>query len=104
MKNILAELLTIGDEILYGQIVDTNSQWMSVELSKVGVTVIRKTSVGDQILGALFVFVTLFMPKGIIGIPEQLRGIKNRLTRKRDGDEPRIPTTEANPVEKSAIP
>ena len=48
MKKILAELLTIGDEILYGQIVDTNSQWMSVELSKVGVTVIRKTSVGDQ--------------------------------------------------------
>jgi nicotinamide-nucleotide amidase len=48
MKKILAELLTIGDEILYGQIVDTNSQWMSVELDKVGINVIRKTSVGDQ--------------------------------------------------------
>ena len=48
MKNILAELLTIGDEILYGQIVDTNSQWMSVELDKVGIKIIRKTSVGDQ--------------------------------------------------------
>jgi nicotinamide-nucleotide amidase len=48
MKKILAELLTIGDEILYGQIVDTNSQWMSVELDKVGIKVIRKTSVGDQ--------------------------------------------------------
>ncbi|MBI1767629.1 MAG: competence/damage-inducible protein A [Bacteroidetes bacterium] len=47
MKLILAELLTIGDEILYGQIVDTNSQWMSVELDKVGIKVIRKTSVGD---------------------------------------------------------
>lgn len=47
MKNITAELLTIGDEILYGQIVDTNSQWMSVELDKVGIKVIRKTSVGD---------------------------------------------------------
>ena len=47
MKKILAELLTIGDEILYGQIVDTNSQWMSVELDKVGIKVIRKTSVGD---------------------------------------------------------
>jgi nicotinamide-nucleotide amidase len=47
MKPILAELLTIGDEILYGQIVDTNSQWMSVELDKVGIKVIRKTSVGD---------------------------------------------------------
>jgi nicotinamide-nucleotide amidase len=48
MKKILAELLTIGDEILYGQIVDTNSQWMSVELDKVGIKVVRKTTVGDQ--------------------------------------------------------
>jgi nicotinamide-nucleotide amidase len=47
MKTITAELLTIGDEILYGQIVDTNSQWMSVELSNIGVKVIRKTTVGD---------------------------------------------------------
>lgn len=46
--NIKAELLTIGDEILYGQIVDTNSQWMSVELSQVGIKVVRKTTVGDQ--------------------------------------------------------
>ena len=48
MKPILAELLTIGDEILYGQIVDTNSQWMSLALDKVGIKVIRKTTVGDQ--------------------------------------------------------
>jgi nicotinamide-nucleotide amidase len=47
MKTVLAELLTIGDEILYGQIVDTNSQWMSVELSHAGIKVIRKTTVGD---------------------------------------------------------
>src|SRR3954466_1263891 len=47
MKSVTAELLTIGDEILYGQIVDTNAQWMSVELSNAGIKVIRKTSVGD---------------------------------------------------------
>jgi nicotinamide-nucleotide amidase len=47
MKTISAEILTIGDEILYGQIVDTNSQWMSVELSNSGIKVIRKTTVGD---------------------------------------------------------
>ncbi len=47
-RTILAELLTIGDEILYGQFVDTNSQWMSVELSNAGIKVIRKTTVGDQ--------------------------------------------------------
>src|SRR6186713_2496943 len=49
MNTITAELLTIGDEILYGQIVDTNSQWMSVTLSNAGIKVIRKTSVGDQV-------------------------------------------------------
>src|SRR5688572_7552207 len=56
MKSIVAELLTIGDEILYGQIVDTNSQWMGVALSNAGIKVIRKTSVGDhesEILTAL---------------------------------------------------
>ncbi len=47
MKIITAELLTIGDELLYGQIVDTNSQWMSAELSGAGIKVIRKTTVGD---------------------------------------------------------
>lgn len=47
MRTVTAELLTIGDEILFGQIVDTNSQWMSVELSNIGVKVIRKTTVGD---------------------------------------------------------
>lgn len=46
-KMIKAELLTIGDEILYGQIVDTNSQWMSVALTDAGIKVVRKTSVGD---------------------------------------------------------
>ncbi|RAV98280.1 competence/damage-inducible protein A [Pseudochryseolinea flava] len=56
MRNVVAELLTIGDEILFGQIVDTNSQWMSVALSNAGIKVIRKTSVGDvesEILTAL---------------------------------------------------
>jgi nicotinamide-nucleotide amidase len=48
MNRITAELLTIGDEILYGQIVDTNSQWMSTALSNAGISVIRKTTVGDQ--------------------------------------------------------
>jgi nicotinamide-nucleotide amidase len=48
MKSIYAEILTIGDEILYGQITDTNSQFMSATLDKVGIQTIRKTSVGDS--------------------------------------------------------
>ncbi|MEL7002331.1 MAG: competence/damage-inducible protein A [Bacteroidota bacterium] len=47
MNHAKAELLTIGDEILYGQILDTNSKWMSEELDKVGIKTVRKTTVGD---------------------------------------------------------
>src|SRR4051812_23929671 len=56
MEQIFADIITIGDEILYGQIVDTNSQWISAELDKIGVKVLRKTSVGDnkeEILGII---------------------------------------------------
>lgn len=48
MIDIKAEILTIGDEILYGQITDTNSQWISSELDKIGIKIIRKTAIGDQ--------------------------------------------------------
>ncbi|SOE19897.1 competence/damage-inducible protein cinA [Spirosomataceae bacterium TFI 002] len=44
----LAEVVTIGDEILYGQITDTNSQWISAELDKIGIKTIRKSSIGDS--------------------------------------------------------
>jgi nicotinamide-nucleotide amidase len=56
MNKVTAELLTIGDEILYGQIVDTNAQWMATHLSDAGINVVRKTTVGDvesEILTAL---------------------------------------------------
>lgn len=43
-----AHLLTIGDEILIGQIVDTNSAWMSRELNLRGIRVVGKSSVGDE--------------------------------------------------------
>lgn len=48
MKEIRAEILTIGDELLYGQITDTNAQFISEKLSEAGIRVIRKTTVGDQ--------------------------------------------------------
>lgn len=43
-----AEIITIGDEILIGQIVDTNSAWISARLNEAGVTVVRKLTVGDE--------------------------------------------------------
>lgn len=51
-----AEIITIGDEILIGQIVDTNSQFIGTELNKIGVSVYQITSIQDEeqhILNAL---------------------------------------------------
>jgi nicotinamide-nucleotide amidase len=42
------EIITIGDEILIGQIVDTNSAWMAVELNKTGFEIAQITSVHDN--------------------------------------------------------
>ncbi|WP_258103628.1 competence/damage-inducible protein A [Marinoscillum sp. MHG1-6] len=42
-----AEIITIGDEILYGQTLDTNSHWMSSKLDEIGIKVRYKTTVGD---------------------------------------------------------
>ncbi len=48
MDSLLAEIITIGDEILIGQIVDTNSAFISKELNKIGVSVYQITSVQDE--------------------------------------------------------
>ena len=45
---MLAEIITIGDEILIGQIVDTNSAWMARQLNLIGVQVKQVTSVSDD--------------------------------------------------------
>jgi nicotinamide-nucleotide amidase len=43
-----AEIITVGDEILIGQTVDTNSAWMGMQLSMRGIRVNRITSVSDR--------------------------------------------------------
>ena len=51
-----AEILTIGDEILSGHIVNTNSTWIARQLNSIGVRVDRITSIsdnGESILAAL---------------------------------------------------
>lgn len=42
-----AEIITIGDEILIGQIVDTNSAWLAERLGRAGIQISRITSIGD---------------------------------------------------------
>lgn len=45
---MLAEIITIGDEILIGQVVDTNSAWMARQLNLAGIQVKQVTSVSDD--------------------------------------------------------
>ncbi len=44
---IFASIITIGDELLIGQTIDTNSAWMGQQLNKIGIWVKRRVAVGD---------------------------------------------------------
>ncbi|HMO61660.1 MAG TPA: competence/damage-inducible protein A [Ferruginibacter sp.] len=44
---VQASIITIGDELLIGQVIDTNSAWMAQELNKAGIPVVRRVAVGD---------------------------------------------------------
>ena len=48
MRIMQVEILTIGDELLLGQVVDTNSAWMGAMLAKEGFRVQGITSIGDD--------------------------------------------------------
>lgn len=47
MEPVLASIITIGDELLIGQTIDTNSAFLAQELNKIGIAVHRRLAVGD---------------------------------------------------------
>ncbi len=47
-RTMRAEIITIGDELLIGQVVDTNSAWIAARLNDAGVIVQLKYTVGDR--------------------------------------------------------
>ncbi|HVN59580.1 MAG TPA: competence/damage-inducible protein A [Bacteroidales bacterium] len=55
-KNMKAEIISIGDELLIGQTVNTNASWIGAELSKIGFSITRCVAIPDSkedILNAL---------------------------------------------------
>ncbi|MFT3680634.1 MAG: competence/damage-inducible protein A [Ferruginibacter sp.] len=48
MQHTQASIITIGDELLIGQVIDTNSAWMAQQLNKAGIRVARRVAVGDE--------------------------------------------------------
>lgn len=44
---VKASIITIGDELLIGQVVDTNSAWIAQQLNQIGIAVLKRVAVGD---------------------------------------------------------
>jgi nicotinamide-nucleotide amidase len=44
---VVATIITIGDELLIGQTIDTNSAWMAQQLNAMGIWVHRRVAIGD---------------------------------------------------------
>jgi len=48
MANVKASIITIGDELLIGQTIDTNSAWIAQRVNDFGIDVVRRIAVGDN--------------------------------------------------------
>ncbi len=77
-----AEIITIGDEILIGQIVDTNSQWIGKELNKIGVSVYQISSIQDEEQHILNAFKEAQSRADIVIITGGLGPTKDDITKK----------------------
>jgi len=79
---MLAEIITIGDELLIGQVVDTNSAFIAKELNKIGVSVYQITSVQDDKIHILQAFKDAESRVEIIIITGGLGPTKDDITKK----------------------
>jgi nicotinamide-nucleotide amidase len=79
---ITVEIITIGDELLIGQVIDTNSAWMAVELNKAGWDVQYKTTVGDNEKDILDAFEKAFSRASIVLVTGGIGPTKDDITKK----------------------
>jgi len=79
---MLAEIITIGDEILIGQIVDTNSAWIASHLNLAGIRVKQISSISDDRLHILTALTEASSRADIILITGGLGPTKDDITKK----------------------
>lgn len=79
---MLAEIITIGDEILIGQIVDTNSAWIATKLNETGIRVKQISSVSDDRQHILTALAEAHQRADIILITGGLGPTKDDITKK----------------------
>ncbi len=77
-----AELLTIGNEILIGQITNTNAVWMAQQLNMIGVSVVHMSSVADDRTSILKAFDDASKRADIVLITGGLGPTKDDITKK----------------------
>ena len=76
------EIITIGDELLIGQVVDTNSVWMAPELNQRGFDVRYKTTVGDNETDILDAFERALSRVSIVLVTGGIGPTKDDITKK----------------------
>lgn len=81
-----AEILTIGDEILIGQIVDTNSAWLGQELNLLGIKVNRINSISDDHFAIISALEESLSRADIVLITGGLGPTKDDITKKAIAD------------------
>ena len=77
-----AELLTIGNELLIGQITNTNAVWMAQQLNLIGVSVVHMSSVADDENAILKAFDDASSRADIVLITGGLGPTKDDITKK----------------------
>ncbi|MCS7239454.1 MAG: CinA family nicotinamide mononucleotide deamidase-related protein [Thermoguttaceae bacterium] len=78
---MIAEIIVTGDEIISGRILDTNSQWLSIQLEDLGVRVLYHTAVGDEVDALVSVFRIAIERADLIVTTGGLGPTKDDLTR-----------------------
>lgn len=83
---MIAEIITIGDEILIGQIIDSNSAFIAKQLNKIGVSVYQITSVQDDRAHILKAFAEAESNVDLVVVTGGLGPTKDDITKKTIAD------------------
>lgn len=76
-----AEIITIGDELLIGQVIDSNSAWIAKTLNEIGIRIVNRTAVGDIADDILFALSQASQRSSIVIITGGLGPTKDDVTK-----------------------
>jgi nicotinamide-nucleotide amidase len=76
-----AEVIAVGDELITGQRLDTNSQWLSERLTELGIEVAFHTTIGDKLTDNVAAFAAAVVRADVVVITGGLGPTADDLTR-----------------------